>query len=280
MGFLSDIIGVAAPIAGAYFGGPVGAAVGSGVAGLIGNDKAYGQEQAAAQAARTAANPVSVFGPGGNAVFRPGSNSYKLSVPDRFQKASDAGILGGRRALDQYEAFNPAGYDVNAEVRRLRKLRAPDIAQARSQLQSQLLSRGRLGVGVGGGRTGGLFQPETKALEEAILNSQLSDISSAQDRAMQREALDYDREGQLLANAQGLFNIGGALQGGGQGAAQLGVQARLPTGIAALQATPGNNQASSTRGFFSGLGATDWGSIFGDEPQQHYPTDYRNDIYT
>lgn len=225
-------------------------------AGLLGNAIAGKQERRGAGAALEASRPYSVTSPFGSALF--GDGTLDLSLEPELANAFRRANLQGRRALSLLNNTNFQQREEN-ELERLRRLRAPQIDEARSRLQSQLLSRGRLGLGRGGGLTGGLFNPETAALEEAIARAQLGDIAAARDFARADER-------HLLAQAQGLFGVSSQIGSRPLRAAHLGILASTPAAIAAMQGTPYANQAAGTRGFFGGLAQGIGGLSFGGSP--------------
>ena len=176
--------------------------------------------------------------------------SSRRYIPPELESGLFRAAKVARGALDTAVEFNKGGIEAmtNRELERLQAMRQPMIDRSRAQLQSRLLARGRLGVGVGGGRTGGLFNPETAALEEAILGAQLGDIGAARTMAT-------NEANRLLNSSMGLFRTAYPLIDPGR---------QVAPGFAAM---PFANQASSTRGFFGGLaqglGGMDFGGVFG-----------------
>ena len=249
----------------------------SGIFGSLGSKSASRQESQAVQTAQQAANPLSVFSPTGYSVFDADNQRIMTGLNQQLGTGLTRSSTLANRALGNYfwdDFGGKSTANVQREVGRLGQLRAPSIANARASLQSQLLNRGRLGLGVGGGLSGRAFNPEVAGQEEAILRAQLGDIGYAQDRARQRKQ-------DLLWEATGLFNLSSGISGVAGRDAALGIAARVPGSIAALQAQPGFNQGASTRNFFSGLGTTLGGAIEsqGSRPQTQYPTVYGRDGY-
>jgi hypothetical protein len=279
MGLFSSIFKAAAPIVGGAFGGPVGSAIGSAVAGGIGqmgNSRARGYDQQAAQAQLQAMRPFGTSGLFGSSEFDEEENNLAFNLSDPRRSATDAAIRAGTQNLSALNSMN-FGEREQAELGRLRSLREPQIRRAREALMARQLSRGRLGLGVGGGRTGGLFNPQTAALEEAVLSADLGDIGAARQFSQQEQ-------GFLQNQASGLFNTANQIGQPLLSQAALGIQAR--GGAAAGQAAgqPFQNQAANTRGFFSSLGTTLGGAIEGigqqaSRPQTQYPTVYGRDGY-
>jgi len=229
----------------------------SGGLGLLGNKIAGNQLQGGANAALNAVQPREVRSPLGNLDTNDGK--LNVSLPGQLGGIFSQANTLGARSLSDLGSMDFRGREAS-ELERLQTLRRPEIDRARSQLQSQLLNRGRIGLGVGGGVSKGLFQPESAALEEAIMRTQLGDIGAARQFSQQEQ-------GFLQNQAQGLFGIGRGIAGGALGAASLGLAGRNPQGIAALQSRPGAAQGSSLGGFFSGLGSSlgnqDFSGVFG-----------------
>lgn len=84
---------------------------------------------------------------------------------------------------------------IQNEVDRLRGIARPREDAVRASLRSQLFNRGRLGVGVGGGTTGMMFNPELAALEEGLARADSGRVDQA-----------FDTRSQLLGDISGLFN--------------------------------------------------------------------------
>lgn len=111
MGFFGSLIKVAAPIVGGLIGGPAGAAIGSGVAGLIGGkQKASQQTQTGAAAGQTAMNTAAAAGQTAMGGFNYMQNS---PIGSQYLPAG-AAALGQEQALlgiGGDPAAAQAGYD-------------------------------------------------------------------------------------------------------------------------------------------------------------------------
>lgn len=223
------------------FGGLIGGGLG-----LIGELIGGGEREEGVEAALEASRPISVTGPTGRAMFDEANRQFNLSLHPELRERLDElrAVSGG--VLTDLGATDFAGREA-AELDRLRTLRQPQIDQARSQLQSRLLARGRLGVGVGGGLGGRLFQPETAALEEAILRSDLGDIGAAREFARGDERF-------LLQQLQGLMGLESDIRSSPERLAGIGIQARPPAAVASMQALPGLQRGDFISGLFGGLG--------------------------
>jgi len=216
----------------------------SGGLGLLGNKLAGDRLQSGANAAMAAVAPQEVRSPLGTLDTNKGKLDVRL--PGQLQGIFSQANELGSRSLSDLGSMDFKGREA-AELERLQTLRRPEIDRARSRLQSQLLNRGRIGLGVGGGLGKGLFQPESAALEEAILRSQLGDIGAARQFSQQEQSF-------LGNQAKGLFGIGQGIAGGALDAARLGLAGRAPAGIAGLQAGVGAARGNSLGSFFSALG--------------------------
>jgi len=221
----------------------LGSLLGAGVS-LLGSKLGNKQQQSGVNQALQAGGPFNVSGPFGRAKFKDGKLSVGLSGNTR-SGFNQAGALGAG-ALGQLGSTDFLGREQD-EFDRLQQLRQPGIDRARSGLQSQQFNRGRLGLGVGGGLSGRLFNPETAAQEEAIMRTQLGDIGAARQSSQQDQNF-------LLGQAGGLFGLQGQLGQQGLQQAQLGIGARNPAALAGLAAQPGFSRARTTEGFFGSLG--------------------------
>ena len=230
--------------------------IGGGV-GLLGQRFASDDREDAAQAALEASRPIDTLGTTGKAVWDTGDQKFKIKLsPALMRQAEALGIT-----VDQLTgALNQTDFEGReaAELERLREIRRPSIDRARADLQDRLLRRGRLGAGVGGGRTGRLFNPESAALEEAIFAADLGDIGASRDFARGDER-------HLLQQLVGASNLQRGILTQPESLAALSRGFTPPAATQALQAVPGFASADTTQGFFSSLGAelgnTDFGSL-------------------
>jgi len=124
------------------------------------------------------ADPLQYQGPGGMAqVFDPESRT--------LAQGFNAGSYLHNQKVALGNLFNTAAAGasdpnfVGSEVDRLREIARPQEDRTRAALQSRLFSQGRLGAGIGGGRTGQFYNPETAALEEAFANVDLNRVAAA-----------------------------------------------------------------------------------------------------
>lgn len=221
------------------FGSLLGGAIG-----LFGQSRADDAREEAADKAFQRSQPISVTGPGGASTFEDGQLNLSLNPQlQRFQQGlggAAEGALGSLRGMD-FQGRE------TAELDRLRTLRRPQIDQARAALQSRLVNRGRTGLGIGGGLQSGLFNPESAALEEAILRTDLGDIGAARGFSQQEQNF-------LLGQAGGLSSIQQDVLRGPESLGALSVGGRPSGAVSALQAQPGFARANNTENFFAGLG--------------------------
>ncbi len=196
-----------------------GSLLGAGVS-LAGSLLGGRQRSRGAQAALAAGRATNTAGPFGNLVVGP--NQLELQLIPGLQSA-----FGGAEMLGMRELRNLLDTNFEAredeELERLRALRQPGIAQARSALQSRLAASGRLGLARGGGRTGQLFSPQTAALEEAILAADLGDIGAARNLARSDEAF-------RLGQARGAFGLQREIASGLFGQSQFGLPSNPQAG--------------------------------------------------
>lgn len=212
---------------------------------LLGNLFGNSAQEDAAQAALQASRAQNVFGPGFSAVFGPNGLQGQLSggLKRQFGNANQAANMFGERL----SAFDVPAREAEA-LARFRAISQPQEEAARNRLRSRLFQQGRLGLGVTD--TQGLkSNPEQLALESAIQQADL---------ARQMGAFD-----QTQAELMNLSNLFGANSGLAQqlatlpvNAAQTGIAARTPQGIAAMAAGPGMNRANMFNSFFSSLGGS------------------------
>ena len=231
------------------FGSLLGGAVG-----LLGQKLGNDDREEAAEKAFQRSRPISVSGPGGASTFEDDSLNLSLNPQlERFQQG-----LGGaaESALGNLRGMDFQGREA-AELNRLRTLRRPEIDKARAALQSRLVARGRTGLGIGGGLSGNLFNPESAALEEAILRADLGDIGAARGFSQQEQNF-------LLGQVGGLSGIQQDVLGGPEALGALSVGGAPSAAVSTLQAQPGFTAANQRNDFFASLGQGIAGTDFRD----------------
>lgn len=242
-------MGLFSSIAGAVAGPLIG-----GILGREGDDRAARNVDQSSQAILAAGGPFNVSGPGGQAGFQDGTLTTSFGGSPGFANVFNQANMVAQQNLGALSGGADFFGREQAEFERLQRLRQPSIQAARAGLQERLFNRGRSGFGRGGGLSGNLFNPESAALEEAILRAQTGDI---------REARNLSQQDQEF-----LLNQGRVAQGISQGVAsfplqqaQLGINARNPFAGAAGQGDL--VRARSNQGFFNSLGNTVGGLDFG-----------------
>jgi len=242
-------MGLFSSIAGAVAGPLIG-----GLLGREGDDRAERDVRRSSQAVLQAAQPFNVSGPGGQANFQDGRLTTGLD--GGFQSTFGFSNLIGRQALGDLSRL-PFEQREQHEFDRLQRLRQPSIAAARAGLQERLFNRGRTGFGRGGGLTGSIFNPESAALEEAIMRSQLSDVGAARD-------LSQGQQSFLLGQAERAQGLSQRTAGFPLAQAQVGLNARNP--FAGVAGQGDLVSARSNQGFFNSLGnqlgSLDLGGVF------------------
>lgn len=216
--------------------------LGAGV-GILGNVLGGREEERGARAAQQASIPPNVVSPLGSTVFSGGVLNAALSP--QLQQAFTTATQVGQGALSQLQNQNVGQLEAQ-RFQQLQSLAFPRESLLRAQARTRLFNRGRLGLGIGGGRTGLAFNPETAALEEALANARLARRESA-------GAFARAEQSRLLGQATGSLGLAQGLGSGLLGQAGLGVQARTPAGIAGLAARPGFGNASFLSNLFGGF---------------------------
>lgn len=151
-----------------------------------------------------------------------------------------------------FEQLNDPEF-VQNEVDRLRGISRPREDAVRASLRSQLFNRGRLGVGVGGGTTGMMFNPELAALEEGLARADLERVGLAQDRQSQI----FGQFGSTFGLESGIFNDARSVAG---------IASALRPSNAGLSgvASAGQRAVDSNDAFFASL-AQGIGGLFGGQ---------------
>jgi len=213
----------------------------------LGQDKADRRGQQLLQQSRGPANVNSPFG----SFSQNDVGDVTLGITSGQQ--NDLNNIRGTRA-GLFGQVNDPEFIQN-EVDRLRGIARPREDAVRASLRSQLFNRGRLGVGVGGGINGVMFNPELAALEEGLARADLSRVDQA-----------FDTRSQLLGNISGLFNNEFGVNS--QARSLAGVAAGLRPSQAGLSGVTAANQraVNSNDAFFAslaqGVGNLDFDGIF------------------
>lgn len=190
-----------------------------------------GQDRAARDAIRQSA-ARNIAGPIGG--FDAGSGRVILSA--QFQDLLDDLKVNRQRTAS---TLNDPNF-IQAEIDRLRDIALPQENRTRDRLRAQQFAQGRLGLGVGGGRTGQLFNPQSAALEEALANADLARVGAArgeQQRLFGNLVTLGQAEQELSNNAMNLARIGvgaGAAAGRDAGLLMQGANTRLQGGLGGL----------------------------------------------
>lgn len=278
----------------ALFGSLLGSGL-SALGGLLGQRSTERGSEAALQASA----PMSIFGPFGGSQVGPQGITQSLSPELQQQFGLFSNIAGGGGQMFGADPStirflqgrisnlmeSPGQRLEQMEMDRLQTLREramPFEEQLRQQTRADLFNRGRLGLGIQGGVTGGFSQPELAALEEGLARADLARQESARSFAEQTRASRLAEASGLLSQfaglgAQDLRSQIAASQAAlgllrpGMTATGLSLQSRTPQGIAAMQAEPFAQQARGVESFFAGLGSQVaqpgfFGSIFNPDP--------------
>lgn len=264
-------------------GSIAGAATSALLGGLLGGDDDEDAARAQAEAARIPdvysplGYQISDYSDPGNPTLISGlapdaeenrriSNLVSQNYLTRLAGATNAAAQSPIQLLSQEAQAAQRNRLQGQELDRFTQLRQPQIERARQSLQSQLLRRGRLGLGAGGTLSGRLANPEIAGQEEAILRTQLGDVLNARDFAdtevqRQRENTLQDisarqqQQSFLLNQAQASGTLGGQLASGTIGQlGQIAAGSALNPAVALAQGAPATQRANSTSAFFSGLG--------------------------
>ena len=218
--------------------------VGAGI-GLLGQELlADDSKQAAVEDALEASRPITTVGPTGEARFD--GDKMRLRLTPQLQAQATRLNIPIHSLLGTLSETDFEGREM-AELDRLREIRRPEIARSRDALQARLLARGRSGLGVGGGRSGRLFNPQSAALEEAILAADLGDIGAARDFAREDERFALQQLTGLSQLQRGILKEPESLAALARGFAP-------PAAISALQAVPGMERGQRRESFFGALG--------------------------
>lgn len=237
---MGDLVAAAAPIAGAYFGGPVGAQIGSMVGGaLAGGQQVNQANQNYQQAAQMSQfRPIGTTNRFGTSDFKFDSSGaltgadYSLSpqlqaYQEQLANMTGQGLKAGQGLMNLGMGY--LGEDPNAVRQRYineqTALLAPGQEQTLAGIRNNLYQTGRGGLATGATTEGGFAatNPEMAAYYNSLANSQRQ-IAAGADTAAQNQI----KFGQgLLTDAYSPFTSGLNTQQGveklGQGAMNLGL---------------------------------------------------------
>jgi hypothetical protein len=215
--------------------------------GLLGNRLTQDdQDDRAQQLLQASQGPTSVTSPFGT--FRREGDAITLGLTGGQQ--GDLNSIQGSRA-NLFGTFQDPEF-IQSEVDRLRGIARPREDALRASLRSQLFNRGRLGLGVGGGTTGVMFNPELAALEEGLARADASRV----DQARQEQT-------RQLGMIGGLFGLENNLNS--QVARTAGIASAFRPSNAGLSGIASANQRAGdfNDAFFSTLGNAVSGFAFG-----------------
>jgi len=226
--------------------------------GFLGQQLTQGdQDDRGQQLLSASQGPTSVNSPFGS--FQREGDAITLGLTGGQQ--NDLNRIRGSRA-NLFGTFQDPEF-VQNEVDRLRGIARPREDALRASLRSQLFNRGRLGVGVGGGVAGQMFNPELAALEEGLARADMSRIDQAR-----------QEQGRQLGMIGGLFGLENNLNN--QIARTAGIASAFRPSNAGLSGIASANQRAGdfNDSFFSILGNSIGGfagGLFGDSGQTQAP---------
>ena len=236
---MGSLVAAAAPIAGAYFGGPTGAMIGSAIGGALAGGQSVAQDnrnlQQAAQMSQF--RPVGVTTNFGTSSFgfdeqgRLNQAGYNLSpqlqgYQDQLAGMTGQGLQAGQGLMSLGQQYLGESPDAVRQryMQQQQALLAPGQEQALAGIRNNLFQTGRGGLATGATEAGGLAatNPEMAAYYNSLANQQRQ-IAAGADTAAQNQI----KFGQgLLTDAYSPFTAGlGAqrtVEGLGQQALTLG----------------------------------------------------------
>jgi len=238
---MGSLVAAAAPIAGAYFGGPVGAQIGSMVGGaLAGGQQVQQANQQAQQAAQMSQfRPIGVTTNFGTSNFgyddqgRLNEAGYTLSpqlqgYQDQLAGMTGQGLTSGQGLMSlgqQYLGESPEAVR-QRYMQQQNALLAPGQEQAYAALQNKLFQTGRGGLATGATEAGGMAatNPELAAYYNSLAQQQ-AQLAAGADAAAQQQ-ITFGQG--LLTGAYDPFKAGLSTQQGveslGQSALDLGLK--------------------------------------------------------
>ena len=231
----------------------IGAAI-SGAAGLLGASKNSKAARDVANAQLEASQPRNVISPLGESRFSAGDNQLQLALSP---------LLGARQgqlsdiATPLFGLLQDPNF-VSSEVERLRGIARPNEDQLRASLRSQIYNRGRLGLGIGGGVTGNMYNPEMAALEEGLARADLGRVDSARNEQQRLLGnlfglLGQEQEVLKLPLLMGQLSTSTPSSYGAFGAQNLGLQQQMGFN-SSLYGEAGKSLGSIFGGLFGGGG--------------------------
>lgn len=292
---MGDIVAAAAPIAGAYFGGPAGAMIGSAIGGALSGGQQVNQaNQNYQEAARMSQfRPVGITNTFGTSNFQFDPNTGQMtsagySLDPRLQAAQNT-LMGdipqnlqdqaniqamGRQYMAQSPQEQAAQYMANQQA-----LLAPSRERESANLLNQLSNTGRTGLSIAQGGGMGASNPEYQALANARAMQDLQLAANATQAGQQQytfgqgllsSAYDPYSAGLKAASAtenlgQNAYNLstalGGLTQKGSAAAADYLTQQQDPTSYALSQLLSNQQLMKGIGGMFSGGGQPSIGTV-------------------
>ena len=200
---MGDIVAAAAPIAGAYFGGPTGAAIGSAIGGALagGQQVNQGNQQLQQAAQMSQFRPVGITNTFGTSNFgfdsqgRLNSAGYSLSPQLQAYQDQLAGMTGqGLQSAGQLQALGSSYLGESPDAVRQRymdqqnALLAPGNEQTLAGIRNNLFNTGRSGLATGATSAGGMAatNPEMAAYYNALAQQQNQLAAGAEQAAQQQ----------------------------------------------------------------------------------------------
>lgn len=290
---MGDIVAAAAPIAGAYFGGPTGAAIGSAIGGALsgGNEVRQGNQQLQQAAQMSQFRPIGITNTFGTSNFgfddqgRLSSGGYTLSPQLQGYQNQLAGMTG--QGLQQGQTLMNLGQSYLGEspeavrqryIDQQTALLAPENEQTLAGIRNKLFQTGRGGLATGATTAGDMAatNPEMAAYYNALANQQLQ-LAAGADKAAQQQITfgtglltgAYDplkagltTQGAVEALGQQPFDLGltagGMSTGGSQKAAGYLTQQANPWSTAASSLLRNPQFTQGVGNLFGGGNAPSW----------------------
>jgi hypothetical protein len=292
---MGDLVAAAAPIAGAYFGGPTGAMIGSAIGGALAGGQGVAQDnrnlQQAAQMSQF--RPVGVTTNFGTSNFgfddqgRLNQAGYNLSpqlqgYQDQLAGMTGQGLQAGQGLMSLGQQYLGESPDAVRQryIQQQTALLAPENEQTLAGIRNNLFQQGRGGLATGATNEGGLAatNPEMAAYYNALAKQQ-AQLAAGAEQASQNQikfgqGLLTDAYSPFTAglgaqkNVEGLgqqaltlgTDIGAMSTGGSQKAGSLLTEQTDPTNYA-LQKLLGNQQLMSGIGNWFGGGQSSIGGV-------------------
>lgn len=188
MGFLSDLVGIAAPIAGGIFGGPAGAAIGGALGGAFGGGSKQSGTQTTTQQQQLDPRIQSMlFGDGGNTGLL---NQYQQLL-NQPQSAGSAAVGGAAQNWLQNQAGNVFGQLQGGASNLLgSNISAPQATASQSAQVNQVAPAGMSDILFNTGETFNAPQNVQAAQIGAPQNVQAGQVGASQINAPRQNNLD------------------------------------------------------------------------------------------